>query len=464
MKMTKIILSVLGLFMVSWTVALSTVDLPVFYRAPFFQGEGRHKFVDWSTKIMVRYGGGWHTGQSMSGQSKRQVLLNCAGPLDIARLGLGMMDTTAVSKPVTDSYWGDSGNTWNGPSTKFPSRFTPTGNDGKINLSGMFATQDLGFELTQSIKYGFYGQAYVPLRWVKVTDLGYENKGAALVNGVSVADFFQNDFDTILRENGMQPLKTSFNKSGLADVTAAFGWQGYGKIGSKWLMDLGGNLQMGGIFPIAKQLDKTNVAAIPLGYNNSYGTFARLNAEIGVFDWIAVGAYADAILFFNQRQTLQMRTDESQSGWLRLGAGFAQINSGTLWNGGGYIRLGAFVPGLTLFGGYSFTRQEDTKVSVMDSNFNVLLTKFDVVTQAIPPGLMPSTDSGDQDAVVKADPRFHAWEAHVLHFGATFEIGGSKAIFSPRLQIEYNYPFDGRMIFKTPMVRGTAGLQFSFGF
>jgi hypothetical protein len=78
--------------------------------------------------------------------------------------------------------------------------------------------------------------------------------------------------------------------------------------------------------------------------------------------------------------------------------------------------------------------------------------------------LHESNAQGEMDAVVNADQRLGAWEVHALHVGATLELGGKKAALSPRLQVEYTYPCDGKHIFKTPVLGGTAGLQFSLGF
>ena len=337
-------------------------------------------------------------------------------------------------------------------------------------MTGKFEAQDVGFELTQSIKYGFFGQVYVPIRSAKLSHLGYRNKGAAEVNGVVIKDFIHEDFKTILAEHNMHPLLTSFSKSGITDITASAGWEGYTDIGSQWIMNLGGSMQIGVLLPVAGKLNKNYVAAIPVGYNYSVGAFARLAAEINVFKWIALGAYGDSILFFDQKQEMQMRTYEArtphldkQSGWLRLGKGFATLNTGSLWDCCGYIRIKPFVPGLSLFCGYSFTRQEAADVTVKDRDFSVLVTTISQSDPRKNAALYPSTNHGDQDMVVRSDPRFRAWVTQTLAFGATMEFCAETAC-SPRIQVEYNYPFDQVLGFKTPMVGGTAGVKFSLGF
>jgi hypothetical protein len=447
--------------MVAWAMVLvggaaATVDLPTFYRAPFFQAEGRSDPGDWTSKIMVRYGQG-HTWDSLDEQSKKRTLFSGVGSLDIARLGLEVVN--AATQPTTDTYWTIDHN-------KFKNADLPTGNDGKVDLSGRCEAQDLGIELTQYIKYGLFAHLYVPIRQVKIDHIGYKNKGAAEVAGVTIANFFANDFDKILKEHGMQPLTTPFKKSGVSDVTASLGWHGYGTVGSEWIMDLAGSLQAGVIVPVAKQLDDAYVAAVPLGYNHSYGFLARGAGEVGIFDWVAVGAYADAIVFLSQNQTLRMRTHEQQSGWLRLGKGFAKVETGTVWDCGGYARLGALVRGLSIFGGYSFTRQEAARLTVKDAAFKVMITLNVVTAGAASATNIPheSNAQSEMDAVVNADKRLSAWEVHALHLGATLEFGGKKATFNPHLQVEYTHPFDGKHIFKAPVVGGTIGLQFSLGF
>ncbi len=438
--------------------ACAVVDLPVFYRAPFFQGEQEHKVADWSTQVMARYGQG-NTWDSYDNQSKKQTLLSGVGPMDIARLGLGTPISQAT-QPRTHAYWGVGNQT---PST-FSGNALPTGNNGKIDITGKFETHDLGIELTQFIKYGFFGQVYVPFREVKIDHLGYKNKGDAQVNGVAVAQFFQStqNFDAVLKEHGMKPFATPFKKSGVSDVSVTLGWQGYGKIGSEWIMNLGGRLQAGVVLPVAGELDKTYVAAVPLGYNGDIGFTAHGSGEINIFDWISVGAYAGGIIFLEERKTVNMRTHEDQSGWLRLGKGFAKVEQGTLWDAGGYVRLSALIPGLSIFCGYSFTRQEATTVRVQDPNFKVMLTRLNTNVAPVVVQLMESTEQGDKDAIVNADPRLQAWETHVVHVGVTFDLGWKN--LRPRLQVEYSHPFDGQLTFKTPVFGGTIGLQFGLGF
>lgn len=450
-----------GMIMLSSGYAVATVDLPTFYHAPFFQGDGRSNPGNWATKIMVRYGGG-HTWDSLDEQSKKRTLFSSVGSLDIARLGFGTT-INQVNQPLTYQYWGHGNNT---ATPLFNNLALPTGSDAKVDLTGRLDAKDLGIELTQHIKYGLFAHVYVPFRQVTIDRIGYKYKGAAVVNGQNMAAFFNSEFDKVLKEQGMNPLVSPFKKSGVSDVTASLGWHGYGAIGSEWIMDLAGSVQAGVIAPIADKLDDKYVAAVPLGYNNSWGFLARGTGEIGVLDWIAVGAYADALLFLGQTQSLRMRTFEQQSGWLRLGKGFAKVETGTLWDFGGYARIGALIHGLSLFAGYSFTRQESTTLTTKDSNFSVMLTLNEVSTGAVTAQniLKQSNAQGDMDFVVNADKRLAAWETHALHFGATLELGGKKSEIVPRLQAEYTYPFDGKNIFKAPVLGGTAGLQFSLGF
>lgn len=468
MKITKKLASILGALITSLHYASPTVDLPLFYRTPFFQGEIQHKETAWATKFIVRYGQG-ETWNCMDRNSKTKPLLNVAGPLDITRLGLGTR-INPERQPVTDQYWQYNNSTHSVTFNEQPLP-TPHSNDGKLDLKGKFSVQDLGFELTQNAKHGFFGQIYVPIRSVKINHISFKNKGAATVNDVDINTFMHNDFNTILAEHHMHHFSTPFEKSGLSDITVSAGWQGYTNIGSQWIMNLGGSMEAGVLLPVAGKLDSHYVAAIPLGYNYSVGAFARLKGEINVLNWIGVGMYGDSILFFDQKQTLQMRTYDAhkstgdlQSGWLRLGKGFATLNAGSLWDCGAYIRIKPFLPGLSFFGGYSYTRQEATHVTVKDDDFSVLVTVIPPNEPKGPAVLYPSKCHGDQNTVVKTDPRFHAWVIQTIHAGASLEIGKDDAKISPRIQVEYSYPFDAVLSFKTPIAGGSLGVHVSFNF
>lgn len=471
MKITRKILGILGVAAVSWPTASPTVDLPVFYRTPFFCGEVQHKVTDWSTKIMVRYGQG-STWDSINGQSKKRALFNGVGPLDIVRLGFGT-NIDQTTQPITYQYWGHGNNTAHPLFNNSPQPL-PTNNDGKISLHGKCDVQDIGIELTQTAKYGFFGQIYAPVRSVKINHVSYKNLGSQTFAGMPNMEVFlqpDGDFNTVLAEHDIHPFTKSFKKTGITDVTAALGWHGYTKINSDIIKNLGGDMQLGVLLPLSGDLDRSYVAAIPLGYRKNIGALARVNGEVDVLDWISAGASGNVILFFDKKQELQMRTYDAgtpaggiQSGWLRLGSGFATVNMGTIWGFGAYVRIKPFIKGVSLFCGYSFTREEKIELTVKDSNFSVMLTLVPPDTSGVPAVLTASTHGDDQNEVVRTDPRLRPWEMHVLHCGATIEFGESKAIFSPRLQVEYNYPFDANATFKTPMTAGTAGLQFSLGF
>src|SRR5207249_6351921 len=83
-------------------------DLPVFYRAPFFQTEATQKIKNWTTVLSARVGFG-DTSDSFDNDEERTALFNAQGPFNLTRLGLNVEDVTMADKPTTFTYWGPNG-------------------------------------------------------------------------------------------------------------------------------------------------------------------------------------------------------------------------------------------------------------------------------------------------------------------------------------------------------------------
>src|SRR3990172_2892801 len=83
--------------------ALNALDMPVFYRAPFFQGMPQKSGADWTTGLAVRYGAGSTATARDVGQCKRP-LLSMYDSLDITMLGVGLQNPGVA----TTRLWGSA--------------------------------------------------------------------------------------------------------------------------------------------------------------------------------------------------------------------------------------------------------------------------------------------------------------------------------------------------------------------
>lgn len=454
-KHTMRVFGVIGLWGGLWTAALAEPAAQVPYRASFFHAQERAAAKDWATQFLVRIADG-SSSKSFDAQGGRAALLSgAAGLLDLARLGLGVDPT---GKPLSTTYWAKDANT-------FKAAALPTGLNGKVELGGRLSVQDVALLLRQYVKYGFFVQVHAPVVALKLDTFSQVNKGAETVNGVKIPDMI-NALPSILAEYGYAKV-TTFKKTSISDVAALLGWQGYAKIGSEYIADIAGSFHVGFLLPVAGGADQNHPYAVSLGNQGHYGVTARGAAELGVFDWVALGASAGVSTFFKKHDTLRVRTHEDQSGWLRLGMGRVKVDLGSMWDVGAYARVSLLVRGLTGFLGYSFARQESTNLASHDNNLTVMLTKS-VVDAIAPYGMKrevkASSLAADVDTVINADGRLAAWEIHTVHMGIRYCMSGPKSSLRPLVQFEYAYPFDGKNSVKLPLFAGTVGLMLQLMF
>lgn len=455
LKYARRVLGVVGVLGGLCMLAMAEPAVHVPYRASFFQAQERAAAKDWATQFLVRIADG-SSSKSFDAQGGRAALLSgAAGFLDLARLGLGVDPT---GKPLSRAYWTKGANTFNGNAL-------PAGLDGKMELGGRLSVQDVALLLRQYVKYGFFVQVHAPLVALKLDNVEQVNKGAGVVNGVNIPTML-NNLSAILAEYGYGNA-TTFKKTSISDVAALLGWQGYAKIGSEYIADIAGSFHVGFLLPVAGRADQNHPYAVALGNQGHYGVTARGAAELGVFDWVALGASAGISTFFKKHDTLRVRTHEDQSGWLRLGMGRVKVDLGSIWDVGAYARVSLLVRGLTGFLGYSFARQELTNLASHDNNLTVMLTKS-VVDVVAPYGMrrevQTSSLPADVDTVINADGRLAAWEMHMVHMGIRYCMSGPKSSFRPLVQVEYAYPFDGKNSFKLPLFAGTVGLMLQLMF
>ena len=410
----------------------------------------------------MRYAGG-RTRKGFNVGEHKTELFNIFGSTDVTKLGLGLEDLDAASMSKTSDFWKK-----NGTGTFNKDQITGvTGNDGKIELRGRLKVEDLALTVKQSVFSGFYVQLYAPLRSVKVDQVGFKNLGKTNIPATalySMETFIKDDFPTILKENGFKPFttfdKSFFKKTTVPEMLFSAGWQGMGSE-SFGIIDLvRGFLQAGALVPLSGRKNVDDLFSIPLGYNDYWGFNFQASGEVALWKMV-VGGHAGVSVFIPSERSVRMKSDESQTGWFVLGKGRAKVDRGAVWDLSGYIKMDRVFSGLSFLVGYSFTRKEDTQLTIRDEKFLSTVVKAGLDHEDSVGTKRPRFIS--KNKIINSDVRLRGWNQQTVHAMAEFNAKGCfKSRFAPVVRIEYSYPVVGRRAFATDMIGGTLGLQVSW--
>ncbi len=480
MKKISIILTT---FLLS--TALVAFDLPVFYRAPFFQMETSRKVKKWSVEIGGRYATG-STKKSFTHDGDRTVLFNDRCPFNLLRLGQGLNDLNppdaetintccnyvccqddcfgggsccgsscctkacssgdgscsddsccnglsdnpccnTIKRPETYKYWGfDENGVPNGKFNDPYYKYQPT--DGLFKTCGHFDVDEFDFWYKQNLIWGLYFHAYFPYRNIKIDQIRMSNMGCRdEVNGVNMDDFVIKTLPLIYAENCYKKPYYTFSQSGVSDVALSLGWQAYTDKLVGLVTALGGFVQGGVTLPIARRHNENLIFSVPLGYDNHWGIIGRAGAEASAWKFLTVGVQAGAIIFFSTTQAMRVHSDpeKRQNGWIDLARAWVDEDYGSLWDLGGYVKFDSLIRGLAVVVGYSFTSQQRTYLHVEDSCY-----LRDVRKAAL--NHCNCSDEPDrkcpcfpylisQDDVANSNKRHWEWETQTLHAVITYD-------------------------------------------
>lgn len=423
-------------FLSDWSV--NAIDLPCYWKAPLFQGEPGRDIRNWSTDQSIKFSIGDATG-GYNGNAETTNILNLHGLIDFNTMGINVENLSATNKIQTYNYLRETSGTI--PALGF------TGDNGKISLHGKIKTHEIALEMRQNIVNGFFLKAYLPFRTVKIDDVAFTNQTASSAAGASTFQTFLDDYlTTILDENGYGILTTTFNKHHTGDLAAGIGWQGYSDIDFDIIKDLTGEIMIMGTFPTGEKEMLDRVVSVPTGYNGHFGLGCRASASSHLNDWFAIGINGGANVLLQRRTVTRIKTDKTQNGLINLEKARVEIDPGTIWDIGGYLKLDKPFAGLYLLAGYSFTTQEKTRYVVKD------------------PGILTSLSSSEtKDDIANSDKLLERWIYHTIHISAGYDFEAhSKSRFIPKLEFLCSIPLAGERSWKTEMLGGQGSFLLSW--
>lgn len=403
-------------------VLVHAIDNPHFYRANFFWGEPRLE-KPWLTSFDIYVSGGsTHHARNSSGDTtsllniyglqNMRVLgenvpgLNPSNPLDAILLNLAQI-------PAREDF-------------------------GMLQYSGQFSIIESVINAYQNLCSGFFLQAYLPIRRLKVNHISFVDRSPTddIMPNNKTPEWvaFLNNFTAIQNQFGLNT--NTIKHFGIGDFSFLGGWAcNYEDTCCIDYFDV--DSKIGILFPTAPKRNERKVFDIPLGYNGHYGVPLKFDCSVGYWEWLTTGFHIGALFLIEKKQTIRMRTAADQNGFFILTEGRANVDPGTIWEVSSYIKADHFAKGLSLLIGYCFTKKDRDSITPQ----NLSLFNY---------------------AIVNQDQRFLSWDMHVLHFMLEYDFTKISTDIGPRIGIFYNYVFAGKRIFNTSMVAPYIGFDFSW--
>lgn len=427
---------------------MQALDVPVFYRAPLFQGQPAPNVDNWTVYLKAHYAQS-STRKAWDAHSNRSSLFSGHGFFDIGKLGLNVENLD--SKPETNNFWGAEGSFADGPA--IPVEFT-----------GKFRVQEFDITWRQNLFSGFFAQVYFPIKWLKLNQIDFINRGPEVVAEQNIDDFLNNNLDPILEENGLAPVKTPFKKSGVNDLVISAGWQSPTCTDVSFIDSIVGQIQLGVLLPLAGRRTLNQVFALSLGHDQYLGMIGRANVEIGLWKYVRLGVNAGTLIFFVEERQERLTTAKNQQGWILLEKAKVKKDQGSIWDAQLYAQAYRVFGGLSALVGFSYTTQERTILSVRDDNYLktfIANQKAGGETASTPP--FPKIISKNEFA--NANKLLEQWEQFTMHFMVEYDVQAhTESWFAPKLSFAYDWSMYGRRTFMADMLGGAIEFQVQFNF
>ena len=405
---------------------LYAIDNPHFWRATNFLTEFYEPRLEraWLTSFESTLGFG-STRKARNGQDETVPLLDIYDTYNMQLLGVNVPDKNPAD-----------------PGTIVMDQLAllPT-NDGFAHFSynGKFAICEANLSFSQNFDYGFFMQAHVPIRRIKITDITQTDLSPLAGNpnrNNPTWQSFLTLFPHIL--NTYQLSIGPVSKTGIGDLSILSGWtKNYENTEEIDFIDA--TIRFGVLVPTGKRKNENLVFDLPLGYNGHYAVQGSFDSAIGWYDWLTIGGHFGAMVFFKRTQLIRLKTAAEQSGLIMLALDNANVRPGAILEANTYIKADHVILGFSLLVGYNFAMQNSSLIE-------------------------PVTPLFFNPVILNSNEQFSAWKMHTINFGLDWDFTDYNKPNLPHMGIFYNVIVGGKRIFATNMAGFETGLYFCWQF
>ena len=403
----------LGLLLCLFTFANPTkgFNRSFFYRTSSFWDEPRFVKPWLSTLDIQLLGGSNHRGRDSKGH--RVNLTTIYGPENVKALSLASPGLPLVLP----------------------------GNPQKISFKAVADIFEADFNLYQNFTSGFFAHFHFPMVIIRLFPSGFVDDHAFCERPCKhYTPAWEHPLDLLcpfLKHSNLSLKRT--NGAAASDSTLFLGWS-YTYDDTCYLDFIDTSLKTGVLFPTGKKADTDEVFSIPYGYNGHWAIPLSWDISCGGYDWLTFGFHADTLFFLKKKQCLRMRTpEEACTGIIVLGKGLAEVEYGTVWRMGTYMKADHFYNGLSIL--LAFTYEQKNKSTVI-----------------------PCDTARFNTAQVNADLRFQKWARSIVHFLFEYDFTQCDSLVGTRLGVFYDLEMTGQRVFNINTAGGYLGIDLNWCF
>ncbi|MCF7900281.1 hypothetical protein K9K77_02110, partial [Candidatus Babeliales bacterium] len=348
--------------------------------------------------------------------SKAQVnALDVYGYQEVSSLlnGVAVPTGMTAAQIITDNAWRAVG------------AAPAAGNTSKIDMAGKYSGFDMEFSVAHTFKRGFFLEVIVPVSQRNIKNVAVTN---SVAGAVQLADpawaALISGLDTHLALYGMS--KADVKNTGIGDIVVNGGWT-YNDNQHSFFDYIDATIRAGVSTGSGKKRDENKAYSLAAGYDGHVGFPVSFDVAVGAYEWITWGAHVGGTFFLKNTKRLRMQTNDRQTGFMKLGLGYARRDLGDLFDAGTYFKADHIASGLSLMVGYSYASQKATTLLADD------LTTFATAT-------------------INRDDRLQAWNMHSIHTSIDYDFSKEGKKYHPHLSVFYNKALTGNSMLQTQNV------------
>jgi|GEM_PF-1073752 len=309
----------------------------------------------------------------------------------------------------------------------------------KLSISGKVFPSQYDLFFTKVFNHGIFIQAHIPVRSCEVMSIETTDLSPTAKNIFPNKDNYEwysflRQFDEIMKRYSIS-LK-SFDKTVLGNPTILFGIT-HSYVHTTFLDFIDVTAGTGITFNATSRSGLKQVLAAPFFDRSFTGIPLQVRAAIGAYDWLTLGIYGEATLFFDGHQKRHVTTSDKQQGMIHLAVTDVKVKKGPNVHVCGYIKADHVVRGLSLLFGYSYVFSAKETVHAV----NKTLFPYDAINK---------------------NKQLKSWDMHTLHYIFAYDFSLQHSWYGPRVSIGYNQIVSGKRIIKSNMLSGEFGIEWLF--
>ena len=396
----------IALFVISIKFNLISYEYPLFYRAPSFWGEPRFERPILTTgSFQLRYA---HTYTSRNSCGNKTQLLDIYGGYNMQKLIVGVPNI-------------DSNNNLDKILINL-SNLPNFGNFAHLSFSGKLRVFEANLNYIQNLYRGFFIACAIPFKEVSIKNIKYcdlsPEEILPTIPNKNTAEWleFLNNFNPIMDRYCIN-LKR-IHSTGIGDIAFLAGWA-MNHEDTEHLDFIDTDIQVGVQLPTSKDKSLNNPFELPLGYPST-GIPLIWNFALGAYEWVTFGARVDALFFTKYNTTLRIKTDNLQSGMIKLATDNVKVCPGSFWNMGLYFKADRIIKGFSALLGYSFTKKDKDVITTCSRNFSSI--------------------------IINSDESLKSWKMQTIHLLFEYDFCDANNRYAPRLGLTYDHIIAGKRI------------------